>query len=174
MKKQQNKKAKIKVKTYTFIDATNIIYGTKGCNFYVDFQKLLKYLKERFESQKVFYYAGFDKEDLKQQNFYHKLKSLGFELRLVPVKRFSNGKKKADIDSRMTFELMLYLKEYSKVVVLTGDGDFFWVLEYLKKEKEKLWILSFPKQTAKELKTLAGPDFANLENIKKKIKWTKK
>ena len=172
--RSSNKKSKYRQKTYVFIDATNIIYGATGCNFRVDFRKLFKYLKERFESERVFYYGGVDKENKKQLNFYHKLQSLGFELRLVPVKIFSNGKKKADVDSRMTFELMLYLDKYDRLVVLTGDGDFFWVLEYLKTKKEKLWILSFPKQTAKELKILAGPDFANLENIKERIKWTKK
>lgn len=171
---KHNSKLKHPGRTYVFIDATNIIYGATGCNFHVDFQKLIKYLKERFNSQKVFYYGGVDKENEKQQGFYHKLKSLGFELRLVPVKVFSNGKKKADVDSRMTFELMLYLNEYNRLVVLTGDGDFFWVLEFLKKVKEKLWLLSFPKQTAKELKILAAADFANLENIKDRIKWTKK
>lgn len=161
-------------KTYVFIDATNIIYGATGCNFRVDFRKLIKYLGERFESKKVLYYGGIDKENIKQLDFYNKLKSLGFNLRLVPVKVFSNGKKKADVDSRMTFEMMFYFNKYDRLVVLTGDGDFFWVLEYFKKEKEKLWILSFPKQTAKELKLLAGADFANLENIKDRIKWTKK
>jgi uncharacterized LabA/DUF88 family protein len=165
---------KHKRRTYVFIDATNIIYGATGCSFRVDFRKLIKYLRERFESNKVYYYGGIDKENIKQLNFYNKLRSLGFELRLVPVKVFSNGKKKADVDSRMTFEMMLYFNMYDRLVVLTGDGDFYWVLEYLKKEKEKLWILSFPKQSAKELKILAGADFANLENIKERIKWTKK
>ena len=131
-------------------------------------------MKERFNSEKILYYGGFDKDNEKQQNFYRKLRLFGYDLRLVPVKVFQNGRKKADVDSRMTFELMLYYKKYERVVVLTGDGDFYWALEYLKSKKEKLWILSFPKQTAKELKLLAGPDFANLENIKERIKWTKK
>ena len=34
-------------KTFAFIDASNIIYGTRDEDWKVDFKKLFKYLKER-------------------------------------------------------------------------------------------------------------------------------
>jgi len=34
--------------TYSFIDASNIIYGTRDEGWKVDFRKLFKYLKERY------------------------------------------------------------------------------------------------------------------------------
>lgn len=44
------KKTKTKViKTYAFIDASNIIYGTRYEGWKVDFKKLFKYLKERYK-----------------------------------------------------------------------------------------------------------------------------
>ena len=43
--KIQNKKQKTP-KTYVFIDASNIIYGTRNEGWKVDFKKLFKYLKE--------------------------------------------------------------------------------------------------------------------------------
>jgi len=67
--------------------------------------------------------------------FYRKLKQFGYTLRLKPVKTYrqSDGsyEKKANCDVDMTFELMKYIKEYSGVVVLSGDGDFAVVLKHL-------------------------------------------
>lgn len=169
MKKMKSKN--IKLKTCVFIDATNIIYGASNNGWRVDFKKLAKYLKERFGAKQILYYAGVDQENLKQLKFYEKLQDFGYKLRLVPVKTFSDGKKKADVDSRMTFEMMLYLTEYNQAVVMTGDGDYYWVLEYLLETNKKVWILSFPKRTARELKQLVGADFANLENVRKIVEF---
>lgn len=58
------------MKTYVFIDASNIIYGTRDEGWKVDFKKLIKYLKERFGAGKVYYFAGRDDKNLKQAAFY--------------------------------------------------------------------------------------------------------
>jgi len=39
------------MKTYAFIDASNIIYGTRDEGWKVDFKKLFVYLKERHTSK---------------------------------------------------------------------------------------------------------------------------
>ena len=65
----------------------------------------------------------------------------------------------------MTFELMKHFQDYDKVVVLTGDGDYFWVLEYLIKHGKELQLMSFGRRTASELKELAGGSFNELTRI---------
>jgi len=71
---------KFRKKTYAFIDATNIIYGAQDNGWKMDFKKLIKYLKERFNVQKVFYHAGVDQENKKQLKFYEKLQEFGYLL----------------------------------------------------------------------------------------------
>jgi len=151
---------------FVFIDASNIIYGASELGWKVDFEKLIKYLKERFGAKKVFYYAGLDPENKKQLKFYEKLQEFGFILRLVPLKIFKGGIRKGDVDSRLTFDLMKLEKEYDEAIVMTGDGDYFWVLEYLLKRK-MIWVFSFSRRTAKELKKLVEDRFANLESLRK-------
>lgn len=159
MKKQSRK-------TYAFIDATNIIYGASDSGWRVDFEKLMHYLKTRFAALKVFYFAGLDQENLKQLKFYEKMQSFGYELRLVPVKKFKDGKKKADVDSRMTFEMMRMFKEYDQVIVFTGDGDFYWVLEYLCQNKQRVYLIAHKRSTAKDLKQLFGGYFTDIEKLR--------
>jgi uncharacterized LabA/DUF88 family protein len=113
------------VRNYAFIDASNVIYGCSRAGWKMDFKKFLLYLKSRYKVNRVFYYGGIEVENRKQLKFYKLLQHFGYEVRWVPMKLFSDGTRKADIDSRMTFEIMRYLDKYDKLIVCTGDGDFF-------------------------------------------------
>lgn len=162
-----------KQRTYAFIDATNIIYGVSDNGWKVDFEKLAKYLRERFKVTKILYYAGIDTENLKQIKFYEKLQTFGYELRLVPVKTFSDGKKKADVDSRMTFEMMLYFKDYAGIIIFTGDGDYYWVLEYLLKKKKDIRLFGCGRSIARDLKKLLGGRITDMNLLKKIVAYKK-
>lgn len=39
---------------------------------------------------------------------------------------------------------MKYKDEYDQAVFITGDGDFYWLFEYLASVKEKIWLMSSP------------------------------
>ena len=175
MNKKSEKLKKTEGKlTYVFIDATNIIYGAKRLGWKVDFKKLYKYLKERCSAEKILYYGGVDDENKKQLKFYEKLAEFGYLLRLIPVKRFLDGSKKADVDSRMTFEMMLLFKDFDNAIIMTGDGDYYWVLEYLVLKKKEIHLLSHRKSTARELKRVFGEKFIDLQDVKNIIEFAKK
>lgn len=54
----RTKKAPI---TYCFIDAANLFYGgEKSLGWSIDYQKLINYLKLKYQVKKCFYYAGID------------------------------------------------------------------------------------------------------------------
>lgn len=147
------------------------MYGAKIEGWKVDYEKLARYLKERFKVNKIFYYSGLDQNNKKQLKFYKKITEYGYKLKLVPVKIFKNGKVKADCDSRMTFEIMKMFNEYDDVIVFTGDGDFFYVLKYLKKEtNKKVKLFSFRNRTAKELINLFKGEFTNINRSQNLIK----
>ncbi|HEY4521927.1 MAG TPA: NYN domain-containing protein [Candidatus Paceibacterota bacterium] len=47
------------MRTYAFIDASNLFYGgEKSLGWKIDYEKLLKYLKEKYEVEKAFYFGG--------------------------------------------------------------------------------------------------------------------
>lgn len=165
MKKIHKKKT-----TFAFIDASNIIYGASDHGWRMDFEKLILYLRTRYNALNVYYYAGLDTENKKQLRFYEKLQELGYILRLIPVKKFKDGKKKADVDSRMTFEMMMYFPMYKRAIVMSGDGDFYWVLEYLLEKKQEVKLVAHSKSTARELKQLFAHRFINIEDLKDLLK----
>jgi len=47
------------MKTYTFIDASNLFYGgEKSLGWKIDYKKLLVYLKEKYNTSYIFYFGG--------------------------------------------------------------------------------------------------------------------
>ena len=156
-------------RTYAFIDASNIYYGSKDAGFTVDYSKLKSYLVSRFSASRLFYFGAIDETKEEDHAFKAELLSLGYELKLVHLKVFKDGKKKADTDSRMTFEMMKMFGEYDRAVVLSGDGDFYWVLEHLKEVKKRVWLLGMASRTARDLTKLFGPNFIHLGNVRKSI-----
>src|SRR3989338_11486586 len=48
-----------KIITYAYIDASNLFYGgKKSLGWSMDFEKLYKYLQDRFQVSKIFYFGG--------------------------------------------------------------------------------------------------------------------
>lgn len=66
----------------------------------------------------------------------------------------------------MTFELMRYFDKYDQAIVTTGDGDFYWALEYLIESGKEVKLLAHSKSTAQELKQLLKGKFTNLARVK--------
>jgi len=114
----------------------------------------------------------------KRAVFYRDLDKFGYSLRIKPTKVFTSSEgtitTKANCDVDLTFDMMRYMSQYSEAVVLTGDGDFAPVLEYLKKKKKKISILARSERTAWEVRELAGDDFIDFKSLRKEIEADKK
>ncbi|KKQ75501.1 MAG: hypothetical protein US96_C0010G0017 [Candidatus Woesebacteria bacterium GW2011_GWB1_38_5b] len=207
------------MKTYAFIDASNLFYGgEKSLGWSIDYQQLAKYLKKKYRVSKIFYFGGIDlagyrydylkndsipldevekhiqkflkrnKLGQKQKNivakylgrvaFYKKLQSFGYMLYLKPVKiyRQNHGpvQKKANCDVEMAFYLMKEKRNFSRVIVLSGDGDFLPVLKYLKEKGKKVVILARGPRTAREIRQFAGSDFRDFVRLENYIKFKRK
>ncbi len=114
---------------------------------------------------------------IQRVKFYRKLSSFGYVLKLKPVKLFrepdGSVKKKANCDVDMTFDLMRLIDEYESLVVLSGDGDFTVVLDYLKRVGKTVKILARGERTAKEIRQLVGGDFRDFSRLRKELEFTK-
>lgn len=166
---------KKKIKTYAFVDASNIIYGTRDEGWKVDFRKLFKYLNERYKCKKIYYFAGYDKGNLKQQAFYKKLKSFGYELILKPVKIYrqdgGGAIRKANCDVDLTFYAMRDTGKFSRGIFLTGNGDFYILLDYLNGIKKEIIVIANGKRTAREIRQLLGGNFTPMMSLREIIKY---
>lgn len=201
---------------YAFVDAANMFYGgEKSLRWRIDYEKLFKYLKEKFKATKVFYYSGVDVEGYKEEGkeidlnklvayfeaellnkekteveivllgkhlerakFYQDLKRIGYDLRIKATKVFTSIEgtttTKANCDVDLTFDMMRFMSQYNEAVVLSGDGDFAPILEYLKRKNKKIRVLARFERSAREIKEIAGDDFVDFKSIREEIEAEKK
>lgn len=184
-------KKKLPNKTYVFVDVANLIYGAKRTGRWkIDYRKLLKYLKSRYKASRVFFYAGV--KSLKKNKF-NRLKRLGYVLRLKelrvykrrPLERkvecprchrifkkkiYRRPEQKANCDVDLTFDATRYTSNYYRMILISGDGDFYPLIDFLIKNGREVKVIGETRSTAISIKKLVGPQFIDLISIKHIIK----
>lgn len=165
-----------------YIDGQNLHMGTKECDspWRVDLQRFRVYLREKYGVEKAYYYLGYVQDGQKIEALYENIQSAGFILVFRQHNSSMIGKKKGNVDSDIIFSIMkrLFLQEeFSKIVLVSGDGDYKMLVDFLI-EQNKLAKILFPnqKRASSLLKSLGAEYFADLSNTdtKRKIARQKK
>lgn len=111
---------------------------------------------------------------LQRLRFYIKLEKFSYKLFLKPVKLYEQDdgttKRKANCDVEMAFHLMKEKDNFTRVVVLSGDGDFLPVLKYLRDMGKEVIIFGRGPRTAKEIRQFAGSNFKDFEYLRERLK----
>ena len=165
---------------YVFIDSSNVWEAFKAKGQFLDWEKTIKYIYNRFEatSIKVFFYTAYPAEGTrsysmqKKHDFFTYLnKGLGFEVRKKELKRIKvineNGesiKEKGDMDVWIAVDAMHHLNKYNTAIFFTGDSDFLPLISYLKNNNKKVFIFSSQNNISEELRT-GGDGYADVLEI---------
>ncbi|HEY4523952.1 MAG TPA: NYN domain-containing protein [Candidatus Paceibacterota bacterium] len=171
-----------------FVDVQNLYHSAK--NLYhgrVNYQELIKYLLQGRKLIRVTAYVvksegiidstgarevSFEPAPGKQSgesSFFEALQEAGMELRVKDLQVYAGGMKKADWDVGMAVDAIRMGPSLDAVVLVTGDGDFVPLVEYLKWGLGKqVEVAAFGRSTSAKLKE-ATDYFVNIENIPKII-----
>lgn len=101
------------------------------------------FLKNDLHITKAFYFIGFTEN--RNHPRYKELRNIGFILSLrKPAYRSINGKIeiKANVDSNLITHALIKINDYEKVVLVTGDGDYYCLAKYLLRNNKLHRILS--------------------------------
>jgi uncharacterized LabA/DUF88 family protein len=158
-----------------FIDGQNLHLGTtfSDNSWKVDLYKFKIYLKEKYNITEAYYFLGYVQEI--NQEIYSEIQKAGFILIFKQHNPAMIGTKKGNVDSEIIFQIMkkLYKKEsFDQIVLVSGDGDYKILVDFLIEEDKFKKILFPNKKFASSLyKKLGRKYFAHLEDsdIKKKI-----
>lgn len=161
-----------------FIDGQNLHLGIQECGWHIDHKKFRVYLREKYKITEAYYFLGFISED--EQDLYDKLQKAGFILSFREHSSALRGNKKGNVDSDIIFGIMKKLADnepFNKVFIVSGDGDYKKVVDYLIKNG-KFGKMLFPNRhyASSLYKNLGSEFFDYLETpgIKAKIAYTKK
>jgi uncharacterized LabA/DUF88 family protein len=138
----------MKNNNFAFIDSQNLNLGVQSAGFKIDWRKFRKFLKDKYQVQKAYMFIGYvtSNEDL-----YDYMQELGYSVILKPtinVKSYENqlletnnnhldqdekNKQniKGNIDADLVLHVMKELNNFDQAVIVSGDGDFYSLIEYL-------------------------------------------
>jgi len=108
-----------------------------------------------------------------EKNFFEALLKLGIETKTKDLQIFSGGAKKADWDVGLAVDAIKMSPRLDSVIIVSGDGDFIPLVEYLQSIGIQVEVVSFGKSTSGKLREVVD-DFVDLsENPKKYLMGTK-
>lgn len=129
---------------YAFIDSQNLNLGTSkdlfknGLQIYtgwkLDNKKFRRFLSDKLRVTKAFLFIGYLDQ---YKDLYKFLESVGYTLIFKPTVKDEHGKPKGNVDAELVLHsAAIEFKNYDKAVIVSGDGDFRCLHEYLKKYKK--------------------------------------
>lgn len=155
---------------YAFIDSQNLNLGIKALGWKLDFKRFRVYLKDKCNVEKAFLFIGYVPE---YQNLYTKLQEDGYICVFKPTLKLKNNKVKGNVDAELVLSSMVEFSNYQKAVIVSGDGDFHCLIEYLIKTN-KLQRLFIPNHTKfSSLLRKFSKQAIFMDTLKEKIEYRK-
>jgi len=138
------------VRNIAYIDGQNLYMGTtqREPEWQVDLARFRVYLEKKYHVVRAYYYLGYVETGSVYDRLYEEIQRAGFILVFREHNSAMLGKKKGNVDTDIVFSIMkrLYLREeFDKVVLVSGDGDYKMLVDFLI-EEGRLEKVLFPKQ----------------------------
>jgi uncharacterized LabA/DUF88 family protein len=143
---------------YAFIDSQNVNVSVQKFGWKMDWRKLRQFLADKYGVEKAFMFIGYVPEF---EEMYKQLHDSGYLIVLKPTydmtrprpeqreastddkpkKDEEERKTKGNVDADLVLWAMKELPNYSKAIIVSGDGDFYSLVEYLEEQKKLLKIM---------------------------------
>lgn len=126
-----------------YIDGANLHKGILSCGWELDYKRFRTWLKDKYDVQKAYIFLGLLPDKVR---LYEKLQDEGFELIFKQIAYDGAGEIKGNCDADLVLKAVsdYYEKHFDNAVLITGDGDFACLTNFLL-EKAKLRVILAPE-----------------------------
>ena len=145
------------------IDVQNLYHSAK--NLYhsrVNYQEVLKQAVAGRKFIRAFGYVVRTKTG-EETPFFDALSKIGIETRVRDLQEWYGGAKKADWDVGIVIDAIRTAPGVDVIILVSGDGDFIPLVEYLKNMGKRVEVVAFGKSTSGVLKGTAD-EFIDLDD----------
>lgn len=135
-----------------FVDGQNLYFNTKSHGWSVNLARFRVYLREKYKVEKAYYFLGAVYDE--NQKIYESIQEAGFILIFREHNSSMVGKKKGNVDTDIVFTIMEKIAEqedFDKIVLVSGDGDYFKMVRYLIEKERFAKLLSPNKRSMSSL-----------------------
>jgi len=160
--------ARAKETIYAFIDSNNLNLGILSQGWKLDFARFRIYLKDKYHVEKAFLFIGYVPGN---QQLYTFLQKVGYIVVFKPILEISKEKKtkiKGNVDAELVLHTMIEYKNYDKAIIVSGDGDFYCLIEYLA-NNNKLAKIIVPNKKYSSLLRKFAMFIVNISFLKDKL-----
>lgn len=154
---------------YAFIDSQNLNLAILDQGWKLDFARFRIYLREKYSVSQAYLFIGYI---LGNQSLYTSLQEMGFIVIFKPTLTYTDGQIKGNVDAELVLHTMIEYPNYDKAVIVTGDGDFYCLVDHLFK-KDKLLRLLIPNANkySRLLKPFAPNAIDFMNNLRQKLEY---
>lgn len=151
------------------LDVPNMYHSARAL-----YQKRVNFkevLKQAVSGRKLIRAIGYviKTESGEEQSFFEALVKTGIETKTKELQVYPGGLRKGDWDVGLSIDAIRLAQKADVIVLITGDGDFVPLVEYLKNHSGiQVEIIGFGRSTSAKLKERAD-EFFNLEKGPKKF-----
>lgn len=150
---------------FAFIDNQNLNLGVQKLGWKMDWRKFRKFLRDEYDVVNAYMFIGHMPE---HEDMYLQLHDAGYLIVLKPTFDMSRPQHalaaieqakdkdektaqdkteekkpvKGNVDAELVLWAVKEMKNYKKAVIVSGDGDFYSLVEYLEAEKKLLHLLA--------------------------------
>jgi uncharacterized LabA/DUF88 family protein len=168
---------------YAFIDSQNLNVGTQKFGWKMNWIRFREWLASEYGVDKAFMFIGYIPEN---EALYEQMHDAGFLVvlkqtfdmtRMKPEEKLKdNGEPedkkpvKGNIDTDLVLWAMKEMGNYQKAIIVSGDGDFFSLVEYLHSKKRLLHIMA-PNAHYSQLYNAYEPYVVKLDDHKRTLQY---
>jgi len=153
---------------YAFIDSQNLNLGVKSQGWNLNFARFRQFLKDKYQVEKAYLFIGFVPGN---QMLYVELQKAGYICIFKPTLEIKENNKirvKGNVDAELVLHTMIEYPNYKKAVIVSGDGDFYCLIEYLVKQN-KLRKIIVPNTRFSSLLRKFSNFIVNIQLFKEKL-----
>ena len=126
---------------YAFIDSQNLNLAIREQGWTLDFARFRRYLADKYDVEKALLFIGYVPGN---EGLYTALQQAGYIVIFKPTLQFKRDGQaftKGNVDAELVLHTMIELPNYERAVIVSGDGDFHCLLEYLQNKDKLLRVL---------------------------------
>jgi len=165
MKKHKN--------NFAYIDGANLYKGIRELGWEIDYKRFCVWLSEKYSVTKKYIFLGFVPTNA---NLYRDLQNWGYTVVFKPTVSDGRGDIKGNCDAEMVLQAVsdMYENLFESAVIVTGDGDFACLVNFLKDKNRFERLLSpNPKKASLLLRKAVPEEIVFLERFRKRLEYLK-
>jgi len=147
-----------KPRVFAFIDSQNLNLSVQKFGWKIDWRKFRQFLADKYGVSRAYMFIGYIPEF---ESLYEQMHDLGYlivlkptfdmskphpEMEATPHKPQPDNEEKKPVKGNIDAELVLWamkeMSNYDKAIIVSGDGDFYCLVEYLESKGRLLHLMA--------------------------------